>query len=66
MFFLWLSIESHRGCILAFWGEVGLDNIFSTFCQIFLDKIKKILSNKSSLITYNFYLSIYLTGVVGR
>lgn len=32
---------------------MGLDNMFSAFCQIFLDKIKKMLSNKSSLIKYN-------------
>ena len=35
------------------WGGLGLDNIFSTFCQIFLDKVKKMLSNKSTLIKYN-------------
>ena len=32
---------------------MGLDNMFSAFCQIFLDKIKKMLSNKSTLIKYN-------------
>lgn len=41
------------GVVKINWGGLGLDNIFSAFCQIFLDKIKKMLYNKSTLIKYN-------------
>lgn len=42
------------GVVKINWGGLGLDNTFSDFCQIFLDKIKKMLYNKSTLIKYVF------------
>lgn len=49
MFFLWLSIEGHGEGFWAYWGGMGLDKMFSGFCQILLDFLSNILSNKSTV-----------------
>lgn len=43
MILLGLSRLGYRGGFWAYWGQLGLDKMFSAFCQLLLDKFVKFM-----------------------